>query len=739
MMKIETGKNKRTLGLTTTLAFAYFGLSLFALLLSSVVQIELNINAQQSALSHKQQLIAQDAGKTVSNFIQEKFSSLETAVEFASPINASAESRKTFMEGLLGIHPAFKQVALLDRQGLQLAKAARSSPILSPQFIKHLQDKTLSQDVLKQRYISPVYIDDATSEPLVMIAIPVKTVLGDAQGILVAEVNLKFMWDLVDQLKVGNTGYAYVVDEQGNLIAYKDTTLVLRGENLMKISEVSEFVRNPILTTDITPGVETYAGLNGSTVVGTYVPLGTPPWAVVIELPRSEAYQSINTLVVQTCIIILVIALLAGIIGSLGSRFAARSLVELSRVAEETAKGNMNLRATPRGPREVINLAVAFNTMTYQLRDLVGSLEERVANRTSELQIANEVNERRAKQFEAITQVSRAINQTRGLQHLLPQITQVISQQFNFYHVGIFLLDANNEYAVLAASNSEGGQRMLARDHKLKVGEVGIVGNVAGTGIPRIALDTGADAIYFNNPDLPETHSEMALPLLVSGQQPIGVIDVQSTEQGAFRQDDIQVLSTLAEQVSIAIANARLYEETQKALLESETFYRRNIKTGWAKFIRSQKLAGIRTQGMKSDLLLEPLELPGAAEVTRSGNIYQHKADDNGKYTQMTIPVKLRGEMVGMLGIKTDEERKLTSDEMDVITAIVERAALSIESARLLAESRTAAEKERAIGEISAKISAGTEIEAILKTAVRELGNQIGGTQISVEIGSDDE
>jgi len=254
--------------------------------------------------------------------------------------------------------------------------------------------------------------------------------------------------------------------------------------------------------------------------------------------------------------------------------------------------------------------------------------------------------------------------------------------------------------------------------------------------MPRIALDTGADATFFNNPDLPKTRSEMALPLFLSGKQPIGVIDVQSTEQNAFGQEDIQILATLAEQVSIAISNARLYEQTQKALLESEMFYRRDIQTGWAKFVSSQKLAGIRRQGMKSNLYTETMELPGQAEVVRSGVPYI-KNDINS--SQTTIPVKLRGEMVGMLSIKTDEERKLTVDEMDIITAIVERAALSIENARLLAESRTTAEKEHVIGEISAKISASTEVETILKTAVRELGKQIGGAYISVEIGSGDE
>jgi GAF domain-containing protein len=374
-----------------------------------------------------------------------------------------------------------------------------------------------------------------------------------------------------------------------------------------------------------------------------------------------------------------------------------------------------------------------------ELQTISAGLEKLVRARTSELELANQYSERRARQFEAIGQVSRAINQTQNLQDLLPQITQVISEQFNFYHVGIFLLDANNEYAVLAASNSEGGQKMLARNHKLKVGQVGIVGNVAGSSVPRIALDTGADAIYFNNPDLPETRSEMALPLFRTGQQLIGVIDVQSTQQNAFRQDDIQILTTLADQVSIAIANARLYEETQKALLESETLYRRDIQTGWVKFARSQKLAGIRRRGAKANLLFEPMELPGAAEVAYSGTIYEKKADNNDRSTQMTIPMKLRGEVVGMLNVKTDDDRVWSADEMDIITAIVERAALSIENARLLNESQKRAVREQTISQISAKIGAGTEIETILKTAVRELGTQISGAQVTVEIGNENE
>jgi len=362
-------------------------------------------------------------------------------------------------------------------------------------------------------------------------------------------------------------------------------------------------------------------------------------------------------------------------------------------------------------------------------------LEQRVKERTAELLTANNNNERRAKQFEAIGQASRAIISTQNLQDLLPQITKVIHQQLGFYHTGIFLTDSNKEYIVLNAANSEGGQRMLDRHHKLRVGDTSIVGYVAGTSKPRIALDTGADAIYFNNPDLPETRSEMALPLIQTNGEVIGVLDIQSTEPNAFSNEDIEILSTLAEQISVSIANAQLYDETQKTLLEAEMLYRGDLQTKWRRFTSSEKIAGIRRVSMKSDLYSESINLPGAMEVIRSGAAYI-KNEEN---SQMTVPVKLRGEMVGMLSVKADEKHKWTEDEMDIINAIVERAAVSLENARLLAESRNNAEKERVQSEISAKISASTEIETILKTAIQELGSQIGNAQITVEMGSGDE
>ncbi len=364
------------------------------------------------------------------------------------------------------------------------------------------------------------------------------------------------------------------------------------------------------------------------------------------------------------------------------------------------------------------------------LRDEKVTLEQRVENRTRDLANANQVNKRRASMFQAIAEVTRAIISTQNLQDLLPQITQAISQHFGFYHIGIFLLDPAREYAILSAANSEGGQRMLDRNHKLRVGQVGIVGYVAGTGKTRIALDAGSDAIHFTNPDLPETRSEMALPLIQTGGRVVGVLDIQSIVPNAFKHEDIEILITLADQVSVAIANARLYEETQKNLIEAQMLYRHDLQTGWRKFTHLQKIAGIHRTGTSASIYAEAMDLPGAAEVINSGAA---RLNNNENKPQMMIPVKLRGEVVGILNVKTDENRKWTSDDMDIVTAIAERAALAIENTRLLTESQKSAEKERVIGEISAKIGASTQIESILKTAIQELGNTLPDTDIAIQ------
>lgn len=366
-----------------------------------------------------------------------------------------------------------------------------------------------------------------------------------------------------------------------------------------------------------------------------------------------------------------------------------------------------------------------------ELLELNQTLEERVGRRTAELDAANQFNLRRARQFEAISQVNRAIASIQDLDTLLPRVAQVISEQFGIYHTGIFLLDANREFAVLRASNSAGGQKMLARGHKLQVSQTGIVGFVTATGQPRIALDVGNDAIYFDNPYLPETHSEIALPLRYE-ERVIGALDVQSTESNAFNQDDIEVLLTLADQVAAAINNAQTIENAKKALAESQIAFGTTIQESW-KVMRPKSL-GMGFQLVNSTLLPLEQRLEGAhiqEAVTKGMPAISNR---EGAPSSIAIPISLRGQVIGVINLNARSQRKLTNDDADIAKAVTERLSLAIETATLLQATQHRAEVERVTTEISSKISSSTQFETILQTAAQELSKALGGSDVLVQI-----
>src|SRR5215213_3916561 len=227
------------------------------------------------------------------------------------------------------------------------------------------------------------------------------------------------------------------------------------------------------------------------------------------------------------------------------------------------------------------SIAEELSASNRELNELRTNLQQQVEERTSELK-------KRAAQLEAVSSVARTIASMQDIDTLLPAITKLVSQQFGFYHTGIFLLDPQRQNAVLQAANSPGGLRMLSRQHSLPSDSHSIVGYAISHGEARIALDVGTDAVYFNNPDLPNTRSEMAIPLQIAGNV-IGALDVQSVETNVFSQEDMSVLSTLADQIAIAIENARLFGEAKESLNESRVMFENYTQQEWSNFARRVK------------------------------------------------------------------------------------------------------------------------------------------------------
>ncbi len=198
--QVKTPQAARSL--TTTLAIAFFALSAVVLLVSSGLQIFSGIQTQQKIIASQQRLIAQDAAKEVSNDIQEKFSVLTTVAKLANPAKTLPAAQQQAVDSLVGLQPAFRQLVLLNAQGQVSVEASRLSQAAAGRLSDRLNSAILAQVRQGQPYISTVYIDEVTSEPLIILAVPATNALGDFQGMLAAEVNLKFMWDLVDRLKV---------------------------------------------------------------------------------------------------------------------------------------------------------------------------------------------------------------------------------------------------------------------------------------------------------------------------------------------------------------------------------------------------------------------------------------------------------------------------------------------------------------------------------------------------------
>jgi GAF domain-containing protein/HAMP domain-containing protein len=583
------------------------------------------------------------------------------------------------------------------------------------------------------RWTAP-YQDPAGAGMVATLAIPVY-VNNSFKGVLGADLKMAQILEEISSIKFGLTGFAFLVDKEGRILAMPqqgydffglqpETVLlgespkqsIFDKENLELHETMLRIVNGEIGVVEARTGNTTYyMGFRPLSVSGYRLAAIVPKEEMIgeitatrksIESEKSSSLQAFYVLLLFFFVFALAVSLIIG-------QVITSPLIRLTKTVEQIAGGDLSARAVVETRDETGRLAASVNTMNDELKSILANLEERVSDRTRELEKTNELIARRAAQFEIIARIARTISSTQTMDALLPQIVETISKQFNFYHVGIFLVDSRHEYAILVAANSEGGKKMLARNHRLMIGETGIVGYVTSVGQPRVALDVGSDAHFFNNPDLPDTHSEIALPLRI-GAETFGALDVQSTESDAFSEEDISILTTLADQVSIAIQNARSYQQSREALAQAERVTSQLSGQQWRRFIEQQRITGYHFDGTDTKMTL-----PGKTQ----GGIHQ-----------ISIPLLLRGAQIGAIKVNaSNPNHEWNDDELAMIQAAADRAALALENARLLEESQKRAAKERTIGDISARIGSVADLETIIQTAMLELGNTLPGTDIAIQ------
>lgn len=370
------------------------------------------------------------------------------------------------------------------------------------------------------------------------------------------------------------------------------------------------------------------------------------------------------------------------------------------------------------------HLVVALTKSRGLMQDLEAErsgLEGTVQERTRDLA-------RRTQYLEATATVARDAASELDLQDLLSRVVVLISERFGFYHTGIFLLDPTGEWAELRAASSAGGQRMLAREHRLQVGAEGIVGYVARRGAYRVALDVGEDAVHFGNPDLPGTRSEIALPLRARGEI-IGVLDVQSAEPGAFSGEDVTALQALADQVAVAISNARLFQQAEESVEAERRAYGELSQHAWRALLHEKTDLGFYSseQGVipASDKWLPEME-----SALHTGEIVQ--GDDGGR---LAIPIKIRDQVIGVIdGRKPEGAGTWTQEEIELLQVLTERLGLALEGARLYRDSQRREARERAVGQIAGRVRETLDIDMVLQTAVREISAALDATYVEVRM-----
>ena len=384
--------------------------------------------------------------------------------------------------------------------------------------------------------------------------------------------------------------------------------------------------------------------------------------------------------------------------------------------------------------------------------------------------------ERRAALLHAGAQVSRSITSILDPDVLLHKTVDIICEAFGFYYAGVFLLDETGEWAVLQAGRGEAGGSMVAEGHKLRVGGLSMIGAASGRNKALIALDVGDEPVHFKNPHLPLTRSEMALPLAVGGKV-IGALTVQSVEEAAFSEDDITALQAMADQLAVAIYNARLYLENSRLLAQATRrarllmaaaevgkdvtsildldellhrtvdiicdaygFYYAGIflpdATGtWAVLRAGRGEAGAIMVAEDHKLQVGGLSMIGASIAERKARIALDVGEEAVFFknphlpltrSEMALPLVVGDQVIGAVTVQSVEAAAFSDEDVSSLQAMADQLAIALDNAHLLRELEVAHAELVRIKTFEAIATATTE-------AIHWIGNKALPITVSVQ------
>lgn len=460
------------------------------------------------------------------------------------------------------------------------------------------------------------------------------------------------------------------------------------------------------------------------TVIGFYAPIANPVrpdvplFALVTEASASLTFgQSLAYLGGARAFVLIVGAgSVLALLVLLFNQLITQPVNQLREAMQAVNQGDFEAPVdVPKRRDEIGQLTGTFVDMREHVHALLRDLETRIAERIRDIN--------------ATHQVSRFAVAQRDLQTLMDEAVNLIIQHFpNIYHAQIFLLNDDRDYAILRASTGEVGQVLLKRGHRLAVGSISVIGQVTKQGDVVVARDTATSQVHRRNEFLPDTRAELAIPLRI-GEQVIGALDVQSKQRNAFSQDEILVLQTMADQLAVAIENARLYQESLRRMAEIERANREATLATWQEYIYTRRQRALASEaGVPTGSDLSALR----QRAIREGRVVVGEATGHGT-VPVAVPIKLSGQTLGAVEWELPAEH-LDNNKLQLAQELANRLAISLDNARLFEDSQRAAERERIVNTIAAKLTPQTEIAEILQTAVREVGQALRAPQVNIRL-----
>jgi GAF domain-containing protein/HAMP domain-containing protein len=605
----------------------------------------------------------------------------------------------------------------------------------------YLQPKIRNTSILS----APYYDEGGGEIWMVTWSVPFYETNGDFKGIATADIAFSQTQEIINSIQIGDTGYAFLLSSNGTVLGIGENggDYEVMIDNMFVEAESRLSVGWGELMEEMTAGSTGFMEVtdaSGKPLYVAYAPVGLDTgWSLALGYPREEILDRTTELQTNLVTYTLLIAILFGLVVYYFTRSITNPLRKLTEVASQIASEDINkVKDQLSEPikietqDELEDLANAFNQMAFKLKESFENLEGTVIERTKDL-------ERIATELKTVADVAREIAIIRDMDTLLNVSAGLIRERLQYYHVGIFLVDEKGEYAILRAASSVAAEQMLEVRYKLKVGETGLVGNVTRTGQAYIALNVGSDAVHFENPYLPDTRSEVVLPLR-SRSITFGALDIQATTSNAFNEQDVQTLQILADQLAAAIENAQLVQQVEGALAELSKTNRETTRQIWSTVIKEGVPSSYEYDGLQIRAIPQSLP-PALLHKLEEGQpiVVKQEGDDGGAATStLLIPLMVLNQMIGVVGLdQEDSESTWTEEQIAIAQAAANRAALTLENARLLNESLRRASKERAIFESTTRIGAALSIENILQTTAEEIERVLGGSEVVLQFNTD--